>query len=120
VKSRLALFLSSIGPGLFLVGYNIGTGSVTTMAAAGASHGMMLSWTVLVACVMTYFLLVAFGQYTIVTGKTALQSYGEHFGAPISWFVFGTIVFTEMISSIGVVAIVTDVIREWSRPLTGS
>ena len=32
---RISLFLSSIGPGLFLIGYNIGTGSVTTMAKAG-------------------------------------------------------------------------------------
>ena len=32
----LALFL----PGIFLLGFNIGTGSVTAMAKAGATYGM--------------------------------------------------------------------------------
>jgi Mn2+/Fe2+ NRAMP family transporter len=120
MKKKLFVFLSSIGPGLFLVGYNIGTGSVTTMASAGASHGMMLTWAVLLSCVFTYFLIVAFGRFTIVTGKTALESYKEHFGKGITIFVLVTIVFTEMVSSIGVMSIVTDVVREWSRPLTSS
>jgi hypothetical protein len=35
LKAKLALFL----PGIFLLGFNIGTGSVTTMAKAGASYG---------------------------------------------------------------------------------
>jgi len=35
-KNRILAALSLIGPGLFLIGYNIGTGSVTTMAKAGA------------------------------------------------------------------------------------
>lgn len=120
MKKKLFVFLSSIGPGLFLVGYNIGTGSVTTMASAGASHGMMLTWAVLISCVFTYFLIVVFGRFTIVTGKTTLESYKEYFGKGISIFVLVTIVFTEMVSSIGVMSIVTDVIREWSRPLTSS
>ena len=33
-----ALFL----PGIFLLGFNIGTGSVTAMAKAGATYGMSL------------------------------------------------------------------------------
>lgn len=120
MKKKFLIFLSSIGPGLFLVGYNIGTGSVTTMASAGASHGMMLTWAVLLSCVFTYFLIIAFGRYTVVTGKTALSSYREYFGKGVSIFVLFIIVFTEMVSSIGVMAIVTDVVREWSRPLTSS
>lgn len=117
---KFLVFLSTLGPGLFLVGYNIGTGSVTTMAAAGAAHGMMLTWAVLLSCIFTYFLIVAFGRFTVVTGKTALSSYKEYFGKGIAIFVFLTIIFTEMVSSIGVMAIVTDVVREWSKPLTSS
>lgn len=120
MKNKILVFLSSIGPGLFLVGYNIGTGSVTTMASAGASHGMMLTWAVLLSCIFTYFLVVAFGRFTVVTGKTALESYKEHFGKGITLFVLATIIFTEMVSSIGVMAIVTDVVKEWSKPLTSS
>ncbi|WP_417451569.1 Nramp family divalent metal transporter [Kordiimonas sp.] len=115
---RAALFLSTIGPGLFLVGYNIGTGSITTMASAGASHGMILSWAVLLSCICTYFLIVFFGRYTLITGESALQTFRKHFGKPIAMTVLLILVFTEMISSIGVMAIVTDVVNEWSKPLT--
>jgi manganese transport protein len=117
---KILIFFSTIGPGLFLVGYNIGTGSVTTMASAGAAHGMMLTWAVLISCIFTYYLLITFGRFTLVTGETALSSYKEHFGKWIAIFVFFIIVFTEMISSIGVIAIVTEVVREWSKPLTSS
>ena len=116
----LLLFLSSIGPGLFLVGYNIGTGSVTTMASAGAAHGMMLTWAVLLSCIITFVLLVVFGRYTLITGKSALQSYKEYFGKGAALFVLFTIIISEMISSIGVMAVVTDVVNQWSKPLTSS
>ena len=50
LRAKLALFL----PGIFLLGFNIGTGSVTTMATAGANYGMSLLWTVLISCAATY------------------------------------------------------------------
>ncbi len=117
---KFLLFVSSIGPGLFLVGYNIGTGSVTSMASAGAEYGMTLSWAVLVSCLFTYFLIITFGRYTIVTGKTALQSFRDNFGKPYALTVLWALIISEMVSSIGVMAVVSDVIREWSRPLTAS
>jgi Mn2+/Fe2+ NRAMP family transporter len=40
-------FLRSIMPGIFLIGYNIGTGSLTAMSKAGANYGMDLLWAVL-------------------------------------------------------------------------
>lgn len=117
---KFLLFVSSVGPGLFLVGYNIGTGSVTSMASAGAEYGMTLSWAVLVSCLFTYFLIITFGRYTIVTGKTALQSFKDNFGKPMALIVLWALILSEMVSSIGVMAVVSDVIREWSRPLTAS
>lgn len=117
---KFLLFVSSVGPGLFLVGYNIGTGSVTSMASAGAEYGMTLSWAVLVSCLFTYFLIVTFGRYTIVTGKTALQSFRDNFGKPYALTVLWALIISEMVSSVGVMAVVSDVIREWSRPLTAS
>ncbi|WP_308909135.1 Nramp family divalent metal transporter [Pseudokordiimonas caeni] len=117
---KALFFLSTIGPGLFLVGYNIGTGSITTMASAGASHGMILSWAVLLSCICTYILIVFFGRYTLITGESSLQAFRLHFGKPAALFVLVVLIFTEMVSSIGVMAIITDVVKEWSRPLTPS
>ena len=65
VKSKKILVaLSAVGPGLFLIGYNIGTGSVTTMARTGAEHGMTLFWALILSCLFTYILMVAYGRVT--------------------------------------------------------
>jgi manganese transport protein len=84
---KISLFLASIAPGVFLIGYNIGTGSVTTAASTGAKYGMTLVWPLLLSCIFTYILIVAFGRYTAVTGKTALISFRENFGFPVAAFV---------------------------------
>jgi manganese transport protein len=120
LKKKIIAFLISIGPGLFLVGYNIGTGSITTMASAGAAYGMGLTWAILLSCIFTYILIVAFGRYTIVTGDTALLSFKNNFGKIPAVFVLVMLIFTEMISSVGVMAVVTESVKEWSRPLTES
>lgn len=117
---KIALFLTAMGPGIFLVGYNIGTGSVTSMASAGASYGMNLTWAVLLSCVFTFILIVTFGQYTLITGKTAIQSFKENFGKVPAQIVLWSLIISEMISSIGVMAIVTEVIHEYSKILSGS
>ena len=113
-------FLALLGPGIFLVGYNIGTGSLTTMAATGAEYGMTLIWALAISCVFTYFLIVAFGRYTAVTGKTALFSFKSHFGKGITLFVLASLIVSEFVSSMGVMAIVTQSVQEWSRPFTSS
>lgn len=119
-KNKIALFLSALGPGFFLVGYNIGTGSVTTMASAGANYGTGLMWAVLISCVFTYILIVTFGQYTLVTGKTALQSFKDNFGPGIAKLVLWSLIISEMVSSIGVMAILSEVIHEYSKLFTTS
>lgn len=110
----------SIGPGLFIIGFNIGTGSVTTMAATGAEYGMMLAWPLLLSCIFTYILILLFGRYTVVTRDTAIFSFKKYFGKTIAVFVLLSLLLTEMVSSMGVMAVVTQVVQEWSRPLTAS
>lgn len=117
---KLLAMLAVIGPGLFLVGYNIGTGSITTMAATGAEYGMVLVWPLLLSCIFTFFLIIAFGRYTAVTGDTALYSFKKHFGRSAALFVLFALLLSEYASSMGVMAIVTQTVQEWSRPLTSS
>lgn len=118
--TRFKILIVSLGPGLFIIGYNIGTGSVTSMASTGAEYGMMLTIPLLLSCIFTYILIVVFGKYTIVTGDTVIHSYKRHFGKPTGLFVLGALIFTEAVGSVGVMAIVTQVTQEWTRPLTAS
>ena len=117
---KLSAILAVIGPGLFLVGYNIGTGSITTMAATGAEYGMVLVWPLLLSCIFTFFLIIAFGRYTAVTGDTALYSFKTFFGQGVALFVLFALLLSEYASSMGVMAIMTQTVQDWSRPLTSS
>lgn len=65
----------SVGPGIFLVGGTIGTGSVTAMAKAGSQFGMKLLWVLFISCLFLWVLTEAYGRFTVVTGDTALHGF---------------------------------------------
>ena len=111
MNETLALFL----PGIFLLGFNIGTGSVTTMAKAGASYGMSLLWTVLISCAATYVMIVAYGRYTLVTGETALQAFRKHIHPAVGVFFIVALTAGVSGSVMGVMGIVADISFEWSK-----
>lgn len=111
MKKTLALFL----PGIFLLGFNIGTGSVTTMAKAGADYGMTLLWCVLVSCAATYVMIVTYGRYTLVTGETALQAFRKHIHPAIAILFIIALAAGVSGSVMGVMGIVADVSYEWSK-----
>jgi Mn2+/Fe2+ NRAMP family transporter len=118
---RIATALAAIGPGLFLIGYNIGTGSVTTMAKSGAEHGMALFWAVVLSCVLTYVLMVAYGRVTIVTGHTALNNIRTHFrfGGVLAVYIMSALILGELLALMGIMGIVGDLLQEGSRLLFG-
>ncbi len=120
ITKKIGLFLASIAPGLFLIGYNIGTGSITTMASSGAAYGLTMIWPLLLSCIFTYFLIMLFGRYTSITGLTILTSFRKYFGVGITVFVLISLLGSEWVSCMGVMGVVTQVVQEWSRPLTSS
>jgi len=116
--------LSAVGPGLFLIGYNIGTGSVTTMAKTGAEHGMQLFWALVLSCVFTYFLMVAYGQVTLVTGQTALWTLRKrftsfHLGKILAIYILIALILGELLALMGIMGIVADLLQEGSRIALG-
>jgi len=107
-------FIQSILPGLFLIGFNIGTGSVTAMAKAGANYGMALLWTILLSCLVTYYLIRLFGKYTIVTGETALAAFRKHIHPAFGMFLLVALTVNVSGGIMGVMGIVADVLHHWS------
>ena len=75
---KIKAFASNVLPGVFLIGYNVGTGSVTTMSKAGANFGLDLLWVVLTSCLTTYYLITLFSRYTMATGKTIILGIKHH------------------------------------------
>jgi manganese transport protein len=121
ISKKVLIALSAIGPGLFLIGYNIGTGSVTTMAKAGAEFGMTLFWALVLSCVFTYILMVAYGQMTLVSGKTALFNIKTSIKGwkLLSVYIIIVLVIGELLALVGVMGIVADLVQEGIRMLTG-
>ncbi len=107
----MALFL----PGIFLLGLNIGTGSVTTMAKAGAEYGMSLLWTIVASCLTTFFMINLYGKYTLVTGETALQAFRKHIHPGVGVFFIVALTVGVCGSVMGVMGIVADICFEWSK-----
>lgn len=109
----IALFL----PGIFLLGFNIGTGSVTSMAKAGATYGMSLLWTIVASCLATFFMINVYGRYTLVTGETALQAFRKHIHPAVG--IFFIIALTAGVSGsvMGVMGIVAEICNEWSKTM---
>ena len=121
LSKRILLGLTAIGPGLFLIGYNIGTGSITTMAKVGAEHGMTLTWALVLSCIFTYVLMVAYGKTTLVSGQTALSTIKSNLilGKPLAIYILIALVIGELLALMGIFGIVTDLIKEASRLLFG-
>jgi len=109
----LAIFL----PGIFLLGFNIGTGSVTAMAKSGATYGMSLLWTIMLSCLATYFMIRIYGKYTLVTGETALQAFRKHIHPAVGIFFIVALTAGVSGSVIGVMGIVADISYEWSKTM---
>lgn len=121
---KIGMALGAVGPGLFLIGYNIGTGSIVTMAKAGAMYGMTLFWTVALSCIFTYVLMVAYGKVTLVTGRTALMNIRRafprwHGGDVLSLYIITALVIGEILALIGIMGIVTELLQEGSRLVWG-
>lgn len=83
---KLAVFLLSIGPGIFCIGYTVGTGSVTSMSKAGSQFGSQLLWVLALSCLFSWTLMEAYGRYAVVTGRTAVNSFKTDlkFGKPLA------------------------------------
>lgn len=71
--------LLSIGPGIFCIGFTIGTGSITAMTRAGSMYGMQLLWILALSAFFTWLLMEAYGRYAMVTGDTAIHAIRKNF-----------------------------------------
>ncbi|QWX84941.1 Nramp family divalent metal transporter [Cellulophaga sp. HaHaR_3_176] len=113
LKKILALVLA-FGPGIFAIGYTIGTGSVTSMIVAGSTYGMQLLWVLLLSCVFSGLLMYAYGNFALVTGETALFAFKKHlkWGKLIAILIIIGISFGQWNSLMGILGISSTIIFE--------
>ena len=111
---KLIKFLLAFGPGIFAIGYTIGTGSVTSMIVAGNNFGMELLWVLFFSCLFSGVLIYVSGGYYLQTGETALTAVKKHI--PAGRFMAISIIVAVGIgqwnSLIGILGITSNVIYE--------
>ena len=116
-RQKLAKGLALFLPGIFLLGFNIGTGSITTMAKAGAEYGMSMLWAIIASCLCTFFMINLYSRYTLVTGETALQAFKKHIHPAIGLYFIVALTLGVCGSVMGVMGIVAEICFEWSKTM---
>jgi len=111
---RIFQAILAFGPGIFAIGYTVGTGSVTSMIVAGSSFGMQLLWVLMLSCIFSGVLIFVYGQYTLVTGETALFAFKKHlpWGKAIAILIIIGVSFGQWNSLIGILGITSNVVFE--------
>ena len=106
--------LATLGPGIFAIGYTIGTGSVTSMAKAGADYGLGLLWVLALSCIFSGVLMEAYGRLAAVTGETSLKAIRNHLpcGKLFAWLVFTGIVLGQYTCLGGILTLSSGAIAE--------
>lgn len=116
MKKIKQIFIS-IMPGIFLIGYNIGTGSLTAMSKAGANYGTGMLWAVLLSCLITWYLINFFSRYTMATGITAMEGYRRHIHPVYSWILWGALSAIILSALMAMVGLLADVIVVWCKEM---
>ena len=110
----LKRLLAIIGPGIFAIGYTIGTGSVTSMAKAGSQYGLQLLWVLVLSCLFSGVLMEAYGRMAAVTGDTALHAVKRHlpFGRTLAILVLIGVVTAQYTCLGGILTLSSGAIYE--------
>jgi manganese transport protein len=72
IPKRIWYMMLAVGPGIFAIGYTIGTGSVTSMAKAGSEFGTQLMWVLALSVLFSWVMMEAYGRFAVVTGVTGM------------------------------------------------
>jgi Mn2+/Fe2+ NRAMP family transporter len=112
--NKIIAIILGFGPGIFAIGYTIGTGSVTSMIVAGSKFGMQLLWVLLISCLFSGVLMFAYGNYSLLTGETALYGFKKHlkFGKTLAILIIIGITFGQWNSLMGILGISANIIFE--------
>ncbi len=122
---RLLGILTSIGPGIVVIGSVMGSGELINTPAQAAKYGIVLLWAVILACLIKFFLQVEFGRHALVHGRTPFQAFNSLPGLKIkktSWigllymciFVFTVLTLPGMMTAIAGMLSEIVPLHEWT------
>ena len=107
-------WIALVGPGLFCLGFTIGTGSVTTMVNSGGRYGLALLPVLALSAFFTWVMTEAYGRYGVVTGQTAIHGIKKNLkgGKAWAWVLIAGLVVSQWISLSSILNIVSNAVAE--------
>lgn len=114
ILQKLIAIVLGFGPGIFAIGYTIGTGSVTSMIVAGSTFNMQLLWVLFLSCLFSGLLMYAYGNFGLRTGQTALFAFKNHlkYGKVLALLIIIGVSFGQWNSLMGILGISSNIIFE--------
>ena len=111
---RLFRAVALVGPGLFCLGFTIGTGSVTSMVKSGSLYGTSLLWVLAISAFFTWVMTEAYGRYGIQTGDTAIHGIKTRLKGGRVWAVIliAGLVVSQWISLSSILNITSNAVSE--------
>lgn len=109
--------IAMVGPGLFCLGFTIGTGSVTSMVKSGSMFGTQLLWVLAISAFFTWVMTEAYGRFGIVTGDTAIHGVKTRLRGGKIWAVIliTGLVVSQWISLSSILNITSNAVAEVVR-----
>jgi NRAMP (natural resistance-associated macrophage protein)-like metal ion transporter len=114
IFSQIARWIAMVGPGLFCLGFTIGTGSVTSMVKSGSMYGTQLLWVLAISAFFTWVMTEAYGRFGVVTGDTAIHGVKNNLRGGKVWAVIliAGLVVSQWISLSSILNITSNAVAE--------
>jgi len=111
---RIVHIVAMVGPGLFCLGFTIGTGSVTSMVKSGSEYGTQLLWVLALSAFFTWVMTEAYGRYGIITGDTSIHGikHGLKGGKVWAVILMAGLVISQWISLSSILNITSNAVCE--------
>jgi len=89
-----------IGPGLLVAAAGIGAGDIVSATMAGADHGLVLLWVVVLAAFLKCFLNEGIARWQLATNTTAIEGWSQHLPWWVRvYFAFYLVIWTVSVSA---------------------
>lgn len=117
IFKRVWLIFLSVGPGIFCIGYTIGTGSVTSMIKSGSQYGLQLLWVLFLSAFFAWILMESYGRFAAVTGNTAVNSFRNKLKGGKFWAILTIVgvVMGQWSALSGILGLTSNAIYEVAR-----
>ena len=114
IVKRVLRVIALVGPGLFCLGFTIGTGSVTSMVKSGSMYGTQLLWVLAISAFFTWVMTDAYGRFGIATGDTAIHGIKNHLKGGKAWalILMAGLVVSQWISLSSILNITSNAVCE--------